>query len=257
MPFQADFDLDIPKAIYEQLLSRFEGLEPEPLTNALIGGPLAVVRAPGVYGLHLDDDLVYVGKADDLGKRIEQHRTKISGRQNISLDRVRFKAVLVHRNWNAYAPESILLRHYRSRDMCDWNGSGFGPHDPGRNREKTDMPPEHFDARFPIRADWPCTWITAGEHSVLDTLVTMKEKLPFLLRYETPGRSHYKRGHPDFNNRTVKVPNAGLPARDLLALVVAQLPGWQATEFPSHIIAYKECEEYAYGIVIARNTEGG
>lgn len=255
MPFQADFDLDIPKAIHEQLLAAFETLDPEPLTKAHLDGPLGVVRAPGVYGLHLDDVLVYVGKADDLAKRVDQHRTKVMGRQHLDLGSVRFKAVSIHRNWNAYAPESILMDHYKALGLCEWNGSGFGPHDPGRNREETNKPPDGFDAQYPIRADWSCEWIAAGQHPVLDLLVTMKERLPFLLRYQLPKGGYWKRGHPDFAHHIVTVPQAGMSARDLLGLVVANLPGWQATAFPSHLILYRENRDYGYGTVIARNQD--
>src|SRR5688572_29062633 len=93
MTFQADFDLDIPLAIHSQLLTVFESLTRACLTDGALDGPLQVARGAGVYGLHLEEELVYVGKAGDLAIRIDQHRAKISGRHNISTDSVGFKCV--------------------------------------------------------------------------------------------------------------------------------------------------------------------
>jgi hypothetical protein len=49
------------------------------------------------------------------------------------------------------------------------------------------------------------------------------------------------------------VPAGGIPAAELLRLVVEELPGWQATSFPSHVILYPADRLYAHGIVIAFN----
>lgn len=254
MAFQADFDLDIPRALHSQLITVFEGLDTAPLGKVL-GGDLAVSSSAGVYGLYLRHTLVYVGKARNLIRRLAKHRFKISGRHKITIDDMEFKCITVHRNWNAYAPESILIGHYRSEDLCEWNGSGFGPNDPGRNRETTNKPPDGFDAQYPIRSDWPCDWIEPGRHGILDLLISLKEGLPYLLRYQIDSPS-YRTGHRDFANNAVHVPVDNIPAADALRLIVQQLPGWQATEFPSHLILYKENRGYGYGAVITRNSPG-
>ena len=248
MPYQTDFDLDIPKAIHEQLVEVFENLDTADLLRIEPAGPLPVTSHRGVYGLFVDQALMYVGKASNLARRLGEHRVKLSGRHNVG--DIRFKAVFVHKNWNAYAPESILLDHYRLLGLCAWNGSGLGPNDPGRNREETDLPPDGFHARYPIRQDWACDWLEAQEYEVLELLVSLKEKLPFLLRYEVT--THYRTGHPDFEGKRVVLPSHGMGASEILELVVGQLPGWQATAFPSHIILYREARDYAYGEVIGR-----
>lgn len=251
MAHQADFDLDIPKAIHEQLVQVFDDLDTANLFELQPAGSVAAASAPGVYGLYVDDILAYVGKASSLGRRLGKHRVKLSGRHH--LPQVRFKAVTVHKNWNAYAPESILLEHYRGLGLCEWNGSGFGPNDPGRNREETDLPPDGFHARYPIRQDWPCVWLDAREYEVLELLISLKRNLPFLLRYQAA--RHYRRGHPDFEDKKLSLPHHPMRVDEVLRLVVAQLPGWQATAFPSHIILYKENRDYTFGDVIARGPQ--
>lgn len=247
MQFQKHFDLDIPRAIKTQLVAFFESLDSAPLGDVAV---LHVAGGSGVYGLFLSGELVYVGKAGHLKRRLIEHRNKIGGRKNIALADVRFVCLTVNENWSAYAPEDILTRHYRASGLCEWNGSSFGPHDPGRNRETTNKPTQGFDQRYPIKEDWPCDWLDAGTYPVLDLLLSLKENLPYLLRYQTSDGRSWRMGHEDFDGKMVTVPAAGLPADEVLRLVVRALPGWQATVFPSHMILYKEQRTYKRGRVL-------
>jgi hypothetical protein len=100
-------------------------------------------------------------KADRLANRLREHRFKISGRQNIGVTEMGFKCLFIHRNWTALAPEDSLIKHYREagQGQCAWNGNGFGPHDPRRDRETTEKRPDGFDNQYPIRRDWKCDWL--------------------------------------------------------------------------------------------------
>ncbi len=247
MQFQKHFDLDIPRALNAQLVTVFESLDQASLAEV---AHLHVAGRSGVYGLFHYGMLVYVGKAGNLKRRLLEHRSKISGRKNIGLADVSFACLTVNENWSAYAPEDILTRHYRAEELCEWNGSSFGPHDPGRNRETTNKSPQGFDRQYPIREDWPCDWIAAGTYPVLDLLVSLKVGLPYLLRYETSAGRSWKKGHQDFDGVTVAVPASGLPASEVLRLLADALPGWQATAFPSHLILYKESRTYKHGKVL-------
>ena len=247
MAFQTHFDLDIPYALNAQLVEAFSALEQAPLRDVT---ELEVANRSGVYGLYQGPTLVYVGKAGSLRNRLREHRSKISGRHNISLDDMGFVCLTVNENWSAYAPEDILTRHYRKLDLCEWNGSSFGPHDPGRNRETTNKSPQGFDSIYPIKLDWPCSWVRPGTHLVLDLLLSLKENLPYLLRYETSRGRSWRKGHKDFDGVHVEVPASEMAASDLLAHIAAVLPGWQATAFPSHMILYKERRDYQHGKVL-------
>jgi hypothetical protein len=246
LAFQEYFDLDIHSAMREQLVAAFEQLETAPLSG--VEG-LGVSRKGGVYGLYVSDVLVYIGKSGNLARRLVDHACKIDGRQNISARDVSFRCLVVNPNWSPFAPETLLLGHYGG-DLAEWNGNGFGPHDPGRNREETDKPPDGFDQQYPIRFDFPCDEITAGTYDLTALLVALKKTLPFLFRYQTTDRKKYRAGHVGYSGKKVVVPRAGMPAHELLKLVTQQLPGWQSTRFPSHFILYEEQRNYRYGETI-------
>jgi hypothetical protein len=242
------FDIDIKSALTAQLLAAFEALTPA----ALNVDELSNVEAePGVYELFQSGTLVYVGKTDgSMRKRLSEHMEKVSGRKNISLDEMTFNALYVGPNWTALAPETNLIKHYRSEGASAWNGNGFGIHDPGRNREETNKPPDGFDAQYPIREAWTCDWIEAGEHNASALLRSLKAGLPYLLRYKTTGT--VSAGHPGYNDLEIPVPKTAMPAIELLELITGHLPGWQATQFPGHFILYEEEADYTYGKIVAR-----
>jgi hypothetical protein len=245
MAAAARFDIDIKAALTAQLLEAFDRLTSAALTTTELA---SIENEPGVYKLYLDDTLVYVGKTDgSMRSRLTQHMVKIGGRKNITLADITFLCLYVGPNWTALAPETNLIAYWKAQGLCDWNGSGFGIHDPGRNREDTNKPPHGFDAMYPIREDWPCDWIEPERHNAAALLSSLKGRLPYLLRYERPSG-----GHPDYNAAEVDIPVANMPADQLLALITAELQGWQATAFPSHLILYKENRDYVYGRVIAR-----
>ncbi len=198
--------------------------------------------ALGIYGLHYQNMLVYVGKADRLDKRLGEHQAKLAGRQLISPDVVGATFLTVNPNWSAYAPEAILVRHFRHEKLCEWNGSGFGNHDVGRRRDTSS--PNAFDRQFPIRLDWPCTQVTAGQHDVSELLASLKAELPYLLRYD--------KGQHDLEAVTVEFAASAPTVREVMHAASAALPGWQATALPSHIIFYKEDRPYtnAQGVIL-------
>lgn len=249
MAYHDHFEIDIVAALSGQLETAFEGLEVGPFDRESIE---AVEPEQGVYILFLDDQPVYVGKADSGGlrKRLLEHYEKLAGRRNIDVADMGFKCLYVHRNWTSLAPEKILIKHFKDADHAEWNGIGFGPHDPGRDRETTAKPPHGFDSRFPIRHDWPVDSVTAGEHNARDLLMAMKSELPFLLRYQTADSNRWREGHPAYNDVTVNVPEDAMPARDLLRIIAQAIPGAQATVFVSHMILYIEQRAYPHGEVI-------
>lgn len=242
--FHRNFFINIIDAMTSQLLEALDSLTGVELNKENLQ---AVPVNEGVYILFHNGNLVYVGKANDLQGRLGEHLEKITGRHNILPTQMTFVCMSVGEGWTALAPESTLINALKKRNigLCTWNGAGFGPHDPGRDRETTNKPSEGFDSNFRIKCDLPCDWIDARQWNVLDLLLALKRKLPYLLRYQTSG--HWTKGHPDYNDVSVLVPQTGMQAKDLLAKIVHVLPGWQATLFPSHMILYKEKRDYKYG----------
>ncbi len=242
--FHAPFDIDLPRAVKEQLIEAFATLAPARLDDKHLS---QVPPQRGVYQLYDGSLQVCVGKAGNLRNRLRDHYRKVSGRKNIDLKSLNFTCLSINKNWTALAPEAQLIEHYKQNGGSIWNGRGFGPHDAGRGREERNDPPAWFDGKYPIREDWPCSTIEPGEWNINELLNRVKLDLPFLLRFER----HKKKPHPDFTERSVVVPKSNMRIDGLLRLVAENLPtGWQVTQFHSHVILYKELKKYKYGTTI-------
>ncbi len=204
--------------------------------GALTSEALQSARAePGVYQLFLDDTLVYVGKSDgSLQGRLDRHRKALTGRQNVTIDSITFKAIHIHPNWSALTTEAALIRHY---GRTAWNSSGFGSNDPGRRRDDTAVPDSSFDGMYPIDPGFR-TAIPSGTYSAGELLSRIKSELPYLLRYEQAAV-----GEVD-----VAVPSDDMPAGALVALIASNLEGdWQATALPGRLLLYRERRDYRHG----------
>lgn len=249
------FELDLMRAVMNQIIPALDAMDSAPLTLA---NAMALPEAQGVYLLIHDGEIRYVGKTDaeaGLRTRMARHSRKFEQRRNVRPEDVHFKAaqILV---LTAMDIESRVIAHYRA----EWNGSGIGSNDPGRERETTNKPEFGFDARFPIDIDIPLEVLDPGTMTVHAALIALKEALPYTLRYEVqlpPGRtkagSHDYRlnPHPDMQVSQVTIPAGPMTVRQTMKLIVAALPaGWQATYFVSHVILYKESRAYGHGTLI-------
>lgn len=243
------FELDLMRAVLDQLTPALDALPPALLTAENAG---ALPDAQGVYQLIHDGVVKYVGKTDaaaGLRARLSRHVAKFQQRKNISPDEVRFQAVQVL-VLAAMDLETELVEYHKRKTgkRPEWNGSGFGANDPGRERETTNRRPEGFDSLYPIDIDAPINFISPGRKSVADVIIAMKAGLPYCFRYETEKKGT-RRPHPDQLDSAVDVPPGPHNVRQLLKLVVESLPDeWQATVFPSHVILYKDGDrEYKFG----------
>jgi hypothetical protein len=174
MPSYDTFDLDIPLAVREQLDDKFGTLQADPLTQQAIS---LLPKGKGVYELFYKGVLVYAGKSEKgLRNRLLNHCEKIGGRQNIKATDVSFKCLYLGPNWITFAAEDALAAMYNQQGLCEWNGAGFGPKDPGKNRDETTLKADHWDLKFPIRYDFPMTGIPAGSYDCLALLRSMNLK---------------------------------------------------------------------------------
>ncbi|MBY3245159.1 GIY-YIG nuclease family protein [Rhizobium laguerreae] len=245
------FELDLMGAVLHQLVPQLNTMRGEPLTRAAAA---LLPEAQGVYLLIHQGKVHYVGKTDaqaGLRTRLTRHVAKFEQRDNIVPADVEFKAaqILV---LTAMDIETQLISLYDA----DWNGSGFGSNDPGRERETTAKPPQGFDARFPINIDRSVEILTPGLTTVHRALMELKLALPFTLRYELePGakgsQAFRTRPHADLPAFPVTIPTGPMTIRQAVKILVAALPpGWQATYFASHLILYKETRSYVHGTPI-------
>ncbi len=146
-PHRFEFDLD--RGIQEQVIQKLEDSPVLPLEDGI--GPLL----SGIYALYYAGDLVYVGKATrdltasrrSLRARLGEHRRKIEGRQNITLDDVRCRFLVFSSDWWVVAAELALMTHYKP----EWNTSGFGSKTPGKGRPGTHRV-SRWDAQFPPKS---------------------------------------------------------------------------------------------------------
>lgn len=234
------FRFSLPRAVTEQLVERLEQLTSSPLTNEALAHLAAFQAksetAQGVYVIYQGGAAVYAGKADALAERLGEHLWKLCGRKGIDLATVGFKALLLDENWSTSANEGLLINHFKAKNECRWNGSGFGPKDPGKNRDGGE--PNWFDNTFPVRDDYPVENIvdvmTAGA-----VLAQIKEQVPYLFRYDLPTQA----AETEVNLR-------GVPhtAQDLALAVTRTLgAGWQLMLFKNGLTLYHANKTYSHG----------
>ncbi len=251
----ADFKLSITKALADQLAERLRPLQPHPLTEEAVDD---LERRSGVYLLYHSGDRVYVGKAQQpLPTRLKQHWHKLRGREGISVSDVSFVALYVDEDLDAVAPEKLLIRRYRyegGRDGVPWNVNGFGNKDPGRNRDRSAVESNHFDAQYPANLNWELD-LTPGAHSVGDLLADAKQQLPYNLRFarirDVPeARAAYQ--------TLIDVTTSRLHMSDFMAMIVEALPeSWQATALPGYVILYNQLYEFPSARILWQRRERG
>lgn len=243
-----EFEFDLPDALLASMIRAFDGMEGARLSADNVR---KIPEAQGVYQLIAGDEIVYIGKTDSdagLAKRLGRHSWTIQHRKNLKVSDVSFKALRVF-VFTAMDLETQLIKHYKARSSVGWNNSGFGSNDPGRNRDKTRVKANSFDALYPIDLDEKVTLGLSGATSIVLALKALREALPYTLRYEEGG------AHEDFDGKTVTLPKGPTSTRKLLTAVVSALPkGWQATALAGRVILYKEKEDgYPASEVIARS----
>lgn len=256
IPGYVEFEFDLPEALLAKLVSIFDGVTAAPLAVANVAG---IPEEQGVYQLFLSSDpkpmLVYIGKTDaesGLRDRLTRHSQKIQHRHNLDPNRVLFKAVRIF-VFTAVDLETQLINHYGGTAAVNWNGSGFGSNDPGKERDTTNYKPEHFDAQYPIDIERPLDFEIPLVAKAAEILRIMKKELPYLIRYESVSR---RRAHADLEDANVKInASKGLTLESVLAQLLPQLPtGWHATMLPSHIIMYKnDNRRFPSGHLIAKS----
>ncbi|MFJ2496031.1 Eco29kI family restriction endonuclease [Streptomyces sp. NPDC093108] len=228
--YHKDFTLSITKALGDQLAAALDGLDRAPLTEPSIA---RLKEKPGVYQLYLNDEFVYVGKAEkSLPARLRNHHRKISGRRNISLDEMTFSCLYVAEDFSALAPEQLLISHHKGMGNIPWNNNGFGNKDPGRQRDNTVLKQNHFDVVFPIDLDRPIEGLSPGETTLHELLETVKADLPYNFRYGKLA---------EFKTRSVYVASAEMSADEVFELVSAEIPAtWQITALMGYVIMYDD-----------------
>lgn len=250
-----EYEIDIEKVLRTELPGVLERIASAPLTaDAVQAIPEG---SKGAYVLFENGHPVYAGKTDTrhgFRDRLNRHAFTIQHRRNLDPSTISFKAIriLVFSNFDV---EAILIGALRKADAgaLRWNDSGFGSNDPGHNRETQE--PADFDKERPVDIDRPLDWLEPREWDVLPLLVALKDRLPYVFRYQTDARAGGGRpmrhtvGHADQRAAPSVTIAAGDTIRIVLAKVLAALPeGWQATIFPDRVIIYRETTRYPFAL---------
>lgn len=194
----------------------------------------------GVYVLYYEEAPVYLGKAYDLADRLSQHYIKLTGRKFINLENVGYKALLLDKSMSTAANEEILIAMFRTANPEMWNGKGFGPKDPGKERDTTK--PSWFDLNFPIIDRFPVQVNTTilDEIELCVLLGQIKVQLPYVFRYSVPSVDL---------KRFISLSGIERDARSLTQAIVNFLGiGWKGVVISYGIVIYRTTKEYTHGV---------
>jgi Eco29kI restriction endonuclease len=220
------FAFNLMGPLGDQLVEALDLVAPSPLTAPNLA---ALERGVGVYQLYLGDELVYVGKADnDLANRLDDHRRKIAGRANIKPENVGFTALYMAQDWIPASPEDLMIRRLRARDLCRWNGSGFGNNDYGANRERQRS--SAWDRDFPVDVTTRLT-VPAGTRTVPQFFADLRAALSFTFRADQSLMT--------MSDRDVTLIEADPTVAEAFATMIDALPpGWRLTVRSGYAILY-------------------
>lgn len=234
------FNFHFLETISQQLHAALAALSVTALNPATLANLMAAQNeqhaAQGVYFLHLDGQPFYLGKADNVAARLAEHLERLRGRQGIDPTLAGYKAILLDRSMSTAANEKILIQMFGQSHAGMWNGKGFGPKDPGQQRDTTR--PSKFDLQHPIRFDYPLVDVP-NVITVVALFETLKAQLPYLFRYDLGAGTQ----------GAVVLNLAGVPrtAQSLLAAAIAGMePGWRGAVLSYGMVVYKTNKAYQF-----------
>jgi hypothetical protein len=234
---------DFLRTVSQQLKDTLEALPESVLDDGALAKLLSYQQEAGthqgVYVIHYDGIPKYVGKANHVRDRLAQHLTKLRGRRGITPKRLGYKTLLLDKSMSTAANEDILIGMFKDEHEDMWNGGGFGPKDPGKERDTTK--PGKFDREHPIVDDFQIN-LHLDESGVVGLgklLSAMKAQLPYVFRYDVPAAEL---------SRPVSVSEVPPTARDLLQAVVTLLgEGWRGAIISYGMVLYKTSKHYPHG----------
>jgi hypothetical protein len=237
---------DFLRTVSEQLKNKLETLSASLVDDAALSRlhefQAEVRSAQGVYMLIYDGQPRYIGKANNVKDRLAQHLTKLRGRRHIDLDKLAYKVLILDHSMSTAANEDILIGLFKAQYSDMWNGAGFGPKDPGKERDTTK--PGKFDQQHPIIDDYPVAIDLDLEGGIQlgSLLARMKLQLPYVFRYDVPA---------SVQQSTIHLQSVNHVAHDLLQAIVTHLgDGWRGAVISYGMVLYKTGKSYPYGIEI-------
>lgn len=236
----AIYNFHFLNTISHQLHDQLKGMTVTALTAQALSTLASFQQAnnavQGVYVLHHHGIPVYVGKASNMRSRLQKHLKKISGRKHINLADIGYKALLLDKSMSTAANENVLLGLFQQTYSGMWNNSGFGPNDPGRERDTTE--PGDFDRMYPIQEKWPIP-LGSAQTTIGLLLRDMKARLPYVFRYQalTPSEA----------STPINVASITPEADALFEAAVRALgTGWTGAILSYGMVLYKNSKTYPF-----------
>ena len=144
----ATYTFDFLTTVSKQLVERLDALPVTNLSEATLNDlaqfQLETGFSQGVYLIHEAAQSRYLGKANEVCRRLSQHLWKLSGRRNINLPDIGYKALLLDNSMSTAANEDLLIRLFAAQHAGMWNGKGFRRNS-GKERDTT--APSDFESR--------------------------------------------------------------------------------------------------------------
>lgn len=237
---------DFLRTVSQQLKDTLEALPASPLNDEAIGRlhefQAEARSAQGVYLLIHDGEPRYIGKANNVKDRLSQHLTKLRGRRHIDINALAYKVLLLDKSMSTAANEDILIGLFKEQYANMWNGAGFGPKDPGKERDTTR--PGKFDRQHPIIDDYRIS-LRADDDGAVELghlLAAMKSQLPYVFRYQVPADELLSR---------IDIASVEPVARDLLQAIVTHLgSAWRGAIISYGMVLYKSNRHYPHGVEV-------
>ena len=247
MPAWGVYNFHFLDTVSEQLLRGLDQLELAVLDDVCISElhhyQIAQGTSKGIYVLYYQESPKYLGKADNVKVRLEQHFKKLVGSQNIDVSMISFKSLLLDQSMSTAANEDTLISLYSRNHPRLWNGRGFGPKDQGRNRDTTE--PGEFDRQFPIRRDFLVD-IIQDSLTLGQLFKAMKGRLPYVFRYQQLPAAI----------SSTELDLAGVPrqAEALLRNAMISFPeGWHAAILSYGMVVYEGTKVYPPGVDVIQS----
>ncbi len=236
------FHLGFDAALGARLWRALDEQAPVPLAEEELQ---KMVLRPGIFQLirkvpYLSPELVYVGKSDQaLPNRLDTLRRKILGRRGILPEEMYFTCMYIEDDMSAVAPERLVIRYLKEEHgaQLPWNLNGFGNNDAGRQRDRSELNPRHFDMVHPIDLDWAPQRRDASNVVSEGFADFIKAGLPYSFRYKL---------EPEYlESAPLVVPEGPLSADGAFRLLARGLgDAWQISALKGHVLLYKEHTQY-------------
>ncbi len=237
------FHLGFDAALGARLWRAFDEQAPVPLAEEELR---KMVPRPGIFQLirkvpYLSPELVYAGKSErPLPDHLDTLRRKILGRRGILPEEMYFTSMYIEDDMSAVAPERLVIRYLKEEHgaRLPWNLNGFGNKDAGRERDQSELSPQHFNMVHPIDLDWALrddgtrrTW-------------PPKDFADFI-KAELPYRFRHKLGPEYLEAAPLVVPQGPLSADTAFRLLARSLGDtWQISALKGHVLLYQEHTQY-------------